>query len=65
MSNGNDGVRIVIDRKGGHWYWGLTAHGQGLTCGRPETSPSKAAETAENSLLLVEAHRHYKNQRTA
>jgi hypothetical protein len=42
----NDGVRIVIDRRGGHYFWTLTEHGEEHKGQRGYATIAEAADDA-------------------
>jgi len=52
----NDGIRVVIERRGGgRWYWKMTAFGTEYRGKRSECSPVKAGEQAEAQIAQIEA----------
>ena len=63
MSNGNDGLRFTLDRRGGKYHWSFTDLGELHESGRGFDSLVLAAQSAETYHRQVKLSRDFKKQR--
>jgi len=65
MTQGNDGLRVVLDRRGGRYFWTLHESGELHEGKRGYDTPIEAVNEADQDRRQIDLWRHVKNKRSA